>query len=144
MGEHVGEERRRVARTPRGRWIRHLILSIVLWITYLVYWRVVLARGVEREATLALGLLALFAILQFAATQAWVAHNRLLHRRHGNRREARRARPSEASTDFLGRTVHVMPPGTDLTSVPYLVVRTSGEDKWIEAELRLDRKARGA
>lgn len=137
-------ERRRVARTPRSRWIRHLILSVVLWITYVVYWRVVLARGVEREATLALGLLGLFAILQFAATQAWVAHNRLLYRRHRDRREHRRARPSDVSTDFLGRTVHVVPHGTDLTSVPYLVVRTDAENKWIEAELRLGERAEGA
>jgi hypothetical protein len=104
----------------------------------------VLKRGVEREATLALGLLGMFAILQFAATQAWVAHNRLLYRRHRDRREARRARPSEASTDFLGRTVHVVPAGTDLTAVPYIVVRTSGDDKWIEAELRLGERAEEA
>jgi len=137
-------DRRRVARVPRGRWIRHFVLSALMWITYVAYWRIVLRRGVENEAPLALGLLALFSILQFAATQAWITHNRRLARKHEGRRKTRRARPREERTDFLGRELRVFPAGTDLTAVPVIVVRAHGDEKWFEAELRLDREARGA
>lgn len=137
-------DRRRVARGSRRQWIRHLVLSILFWLTYLIYWRIVLRRGVEHEASLALGLLALFAILQFAATQAWITHNRRLARRYDGRRRARRARPLDSGTDFMGRRLRVSPPGTDLTTVPVVVIRATGSEKWFEAELRLDGEVREA
>jgi hypothetical protein len=124
--------------------VRHVVLSILFWATYVVYWRVVLKRGVEHEASLALGLLALFAILQFAATQAWITHNRRLARKHEGRRTVRHARPTEDRTDFLGRDLRVFPAGTDLTAVPVIVIRNHGNEKWFEAELRLGDRAREA
>ena len=41
----------------RSATIRHLLLSAVLWFNYVLYWRVVLERGVDREAPVSLGLL---------------------------------------------------------------------------------------
>jgi membrane protease YdiL (CAAX protease family) len=120
------------------------VLSVVFWITYVVYWRIVLRRGVEHEASLAFGLLALFAILQFAATQAWVTHNRRLARKHRGRRVVRQARPGDARTDFLGRSLRLFPAGMDLTTVPVIVVRTREREKWFEAELLLGEDVREA
>ncbi|MEZ5065095.1 MAG: hypothetical protein R3B81_10195 [bacterium] len=115
-------------RTPiqnagRFRWARHLVLSVLLWITYVIYWRIVLSRGVEGEAAFAIGLLGLFVILQVAFTQAWIAHNRRISRRHASRRTERPRGAALPQHDFLGRVLRVEPGAGDLKSVPLVVVR---------------------
>lgn len=134
-------DRHGMVETPRRQLVRHLILSILLWLTYVIYWRVVVARGVEREAALALGLLGLFVILQIAFTQAWIAHNRALARRHAGRRGARARMPMGPATDFLGRTIRVAPAETDLTTVPVVVVRVNDTEKRFEAGLSFGEEA---
>ena len=121
----------------KGRAIRHFIFSAALWLTYVIYWRVVLVRGVEREARLAGILLVLFLVLQTLFTQTWIAHNRGLARRHAQRRRARPAQVAAQSQDFLGRDLRVLPSDSDLTRVPVVVVRVDGEEKWFEAGLPL-------
>lgn len=121
----------------RSQSVRHLVLSILLWATYLLYWRVVLARGVEREAVLALGLLGLFVLLQLAFTQAWIVHNRRLSKRYDGRRTARPVDRVHPGADFLGRRLRVFPPGTDLTAVPVIVIRVDEHEKCLEAGLEL-------
>ncbi|GJM43367.1 MAG: hypothetical protein DHS20C21_02090 [Gemmatimonadota bacterium] len=130
--------------TPRRQIVRHLVLSVLLWLTYVLYWRVVVARGVEREAALALGLLGLFVVLQVAFTQAWIAHNRALSQRHQGRRCVRRPAGAAAEEDFMGRKILVMPQGTDLTTVPVIVVRVNGVEKRFEAGLPLEENVREA
>jgi hypothetical protein len=117
--------------------VRHLILSIALWITYVLYWRVVLRRGVESEAAIALLLLGLFVILQILFTQAWILHNRMLARTHADRRQVRPVAAPMLPTDFLGRRVEVVPAGTDLTTVPVVIVRAGETDKRYEASIDL-------
>ncbi len=122
----------------RSQSVRHLVLSILLWATYLLYWRVVLARGVEREAALALGLLGLFVLLQLAFTQAWIVHNRRLSKRYDGRRAARPVDRVHPVADFVGRRLRVSPPGTDLTAVPVIVIRVDEHEKCLEAGLELE------
>ncbi len=117
--------------------VRHLVLSVALWITYVLYWRVVLRRGVESEASLALLLLGLFVLLQILFTQAWILHNRRIARVHAGRRVERPAVPPMSPEDFLGRRVEVVPAGTDLTTVPVVVVRADEHGKRYEAGIEL-------
>jgi hypothetical protein len=127
----------RQPKSSRARWhaFRHFAFSAALWITYALYWRVVLVRGVEREARIAGILLALFLVLQVLLTQTWVAHNRSLARRHAERRRARPAPAAAQLRDFLGRDLRVLPTDSDLTRVPVVVVRVDGEEKSFEAGL---------
>jgi len=124
--------------TRRSTAVRHLLLSAVLWATYVLYWRIVLSRGVEHEATLSLGLLGLFVVLQFLFTQAWIQHNRRLSSPRRNRRRARAEVDGPPPTDFLGRRLRAWPPNSDLTRTPYVLVRIDGEEKCFEAGLRLE------
>ena len=133
----VSDHEPQVTRVSRWRAIRHFVFSAALWITYAIYWRVVLGRGIEREARLAGILIVLFLVLQVLLTQTWVAHNRGLARRHGQRRRARPDAPVAESQDFLGRDLRVMPSDSDLTRVPVVVVRIAGDEKHFEAGLPL-------
>jgi hypothetical protein len=116
---------------PRGAAVRHLVLSVALWITYVVYWRVVLSRGIAREAPLSFLILAVFALFQFLLTQGWIAHNRDLASRHAGRR--RRYPPVDApiGSDFLGRDL-VLPAENDLRHAARVVVRVEGDRKVFE------------
>jgi hypothetical protein len=131
-------EAKRPGSRPRAQQVvRHLVLSIALWITYVLYWRVVLRRGVESEAAIALLLLGLFVILQILFTQAWILHNRMLARAHAGRRQARPMAPPALPTDFLGRRVEVVPAGTDLSTVPVVIIRSDETGKRYEAGIDL-------
>jgi hypothetical protein len=121
------------AEVPRGAAVRHLILSIALWITYVVYWKVVLSRGVSREAPLSFLILAVFAVFQFLLTQGWIAHNRELASRHaGRRRRYPIVDTAGADADFLGRDL-VLPAENDLRHAAHVVVRVEGDRKVFEA-----------
>ena len=111
-----------VARAGRTQVVRHVVLSAALWVAYVLYWRIVLARGVEREAAFAFGLLGFFIVLQVAATQAWVLHNRRLSRRHEGRRHSRAPGSPAPGSDFHGRSIRVLPEGSDLRRVPMVIV----------------------
>ena len=129
----VSDQQPKVTPVRRSAAIRHFVFSAVLWITYVIYWRVVLVRGVEHEARLAGILLLLFLVLQFLLTQTWIAHNRSLARRHATRRQVRPASPPEEPQDFLGRDLQTFPSDSDLKRVPVVVVRVVGGEKRFEA-----------
>lgn len=134
-------ERPTVAHRPatrRSTVVRHLLLSAALWATYAIYWKIVLERGVQREATISFALLGLFVLLQVLFTQAWILHNRRLSAPARNRRKARTAPRAAPETDFLGRRLSRWPPGADLTRTPCIVVRVDGAEKRFEAGLHLD------
>ena len=116
-----------VARVRRSQAVRHVILSIGLWATYLLYWRIVLSRGVESDAGIAFVLLGLFVVVQVAAIQAWVLHNRRIARTHAGRRRSRIPAPALAGSDFHGRRIRVLPEGSDLRRVPMIVVTVDPE-----------------
>jgi hypothetical protein len=116
-----------VARAGRIPVLRHVILSVALWATYVLYWWIVVSRGLERDVRLAVGLLGLFIVLQVASTQAWILHNRRLARRHEGRRSRREAGPPAPGHDFLGRRILVWPEDTDLSRVPMVVVEIDDE-----------------
>ena len=113
----------------------HLVLSALLWVTYVLYWRVVLVRGVEREAGLSLLLLGLFIVVQIVFTQAWILHNRRLASPRRNRRRNRLAGRPAPEADFLGRRLRSWPEESDLTRAPWVVIRVEGEEKRFETGL---------
>lgn len=129
----VSDQEPKVTPVRRSAAIRHFILSAALWITYVIYWRVVLVRGVEHEARLAGILLLLFLVLQLLLTQTWIAHNRSLARRHATRRQIRPNAPPEDPHDFLGRDLQTLPSDSDLKRVPVVIVRVVGGEKRFEA-----------
>jgi len=135
---------RPVARVRRSLFLRHFVFSAALWVTYALYWRVVLDRGVEREARFAGLLLALFIVLQMLLTQSWIAHNRRVARRWIGRRQERPAAPPEPAADFLGRSFAASPGGADLTRVPVVIVRIEGGVKRFEAGMTLPEEGRAA
>jgi hypothetical protein len=120
-----------MAQVPRGAAIRHLLLSAALWITYVVYWRVVLSRGISREAPLSFLILVVFALFQFLLTQGWIAHNRDLAIRHAGRRRRHPAVDGPAGSDFLGRDL-VLPAENDLRHAAHVIVRVEGDRKLFE------------
>jgi hypothetical protein len=121
--------------TRRPAAFRHLVLSAALWVTYLLYWKVVLSRGVQREAPLSLGILGGFVLLQLLVTNAWIVHNRRIWRR--DRRRDRPPADAPPVTDFLARRLSTWPPDSDLTRASCVVVRIVGPEKRFEAGLRL-------
>jgi hypothetical protein len=131
-----------LARVRRSLLLRHYALSALLWITYALYWRVVLHRGVEREARIAAILLGLFVLLQFLMTQGWIAHSRRLARRHEQRRRERPGAKPPRTADFLGRSLRAHPETADLTRVPVVIVRVEGGEKRFEAGLSLPAERR--
>jgi hypothetical protein len=143
MSEENGESPGVNPRVRRSVVIRHLLLSAALWVTYVLYWRIVLHRGVESEVAFALGLLGLFVILQIAFTQAWILHNRHLSQKHAGRRREQAAPPVTAATDFLGRVIEVFPVGGDLTRAPHIVVRVEETRKRFEVGMSFEEAERG-
>ena len=132
-------ERTPVEGVRRSAVIRHVLLSVALWVTYALYWRVVLSRGVEREARLAGVLLGLFVLLQILSTAAWVLHNGQMARRHGTRRKERApVAPAAIEQDFLGRRLRTFPTDGDLRRVPVIVVRVEEGEKRFEAGMPLE------
>ena len=128
--------------TRRPAAFRHLVLSVALWVTYVLYWKIVLSRGVQREAPLSLGILGGFVLLQLLVTHAWIGHNRRIWRR--DRRRDRPPAESLPATDFLARRLSTWPPDSDLTRASCVVVRVVGPDKRFEAGLRLGSADAGA
>jgi hypothetical protein len=124
--------------TRRSTVVRHLLLSAVLWATYILYWRVVISRGVERQAALSLVLLGLFVALQVLFTQAWVLYNRRVTEPSRDRRRRRPAGVRIPTSDFLGRRLRAWPPQSDLTRAACIIVRVDGEEKRFEAGLPLE------
>jgi hypothetical protein len=131
MNEPIAPPPSETPRVPRGAALRHLLLSIALWATYVIYWRVVLARGLAPEAPLSFLILALFALLQFGLTQGWIAHNRGLAHRHAGRRRRRALTQLPADEDFLGRHF-VLPSEAELRQAARVVVRLDGDQKVFE------------
>jgi hypothetical protein len=123
--------------------VRHVLFSIALWATYVLYWKIVLDRGVDPAARFSLVLLGLFIALQILFTVGWILHNDRLSRVHAGRRRARPARIRRAEQDFLGRRVAAFPEGVDLTQAPVITIRIEGGMKRMEAGLAFD-EARSA
>ena len=66
----------------RSSAVRHVVFSIALWVTYVLYWKIVLDRGVDPAARFSLVLLGLFIALQVLFTIAWILHNDRIARVH--------------------------------------------------------------
>ncbi len=122
---------------PRSVLLRHVIFSGALWVTYVVYWRIVLGRGVGAEARLSIIILGLFVVLQMLLTLAWIAHNRNVSRVHEGRRSGRPVVTRQVTEDFLGRSLQPYPPSVDLTRAMVVTVRVDGDIKRFEAGLPL-------
>lgn len=122
---------------PGGSALRHGLFSAALWITFVVYWNLVLGRGVGGEARTTVLILTLFIVLQTLLTIGWVAHNRRLARRFAGRRRARSAVSRRVTTDFLGRRLEFDPADFDLASAPVIRIRVDGEVKRFETRLAL-------
>ena len=127
----------------RSSAVRHVVFSIALWATYVLYWKIVLDRGVDPAARFSLVLLGLFIALQVLFTIAWILHNDRIARVHAGRRRARPASARIVKQDFLGRHIAVFPEGVDLTQAPVITIRVEDGRKRMEAGMTFD-EARSA
>lgn len=118
-----------VSHARRSSVVRHVLLSVLMWLTYVLYWRVVVSRGVERDAQIAFFVLGLFIVFQVLTTQVWILHNRAKAKAHEGRRAVRAAGPPAPGSDFLGRRVRVFPTGADLHAARRVVVRIEDDDQ---------------
>ena len=123
--------------------LRHVVLSLVLWVTYVLYWKIVLGRGIDSAARFSLVLLGLFVALQVLFTVGWILHNDRLARVHAGRRRARPVIARTVEQDFLGRRIAAFPEGVDLTQAPVITIRIDDGVKRMEAGLTFD-EARSA
>jgi len=128
---------------PRSSALRHVLFSLALWVTYVLYWKIVLDRGVDSAARFSLILLGLFIALQVLFTVGWIFHNDRLSRVHAGRRRARPAAGRNPAEDFLGRRIEAFPEGVDLTQAPVITIRVEEGVKRMEAGLTFD-EARSA
>jgi hypothetical protein len=131
------------AASPPRSAARHVLFSLALWITYFLYWKIVLDRGVDSTARFSLILLGLFIALQVLFTIGWIFHNDRLSRVHAGRRRARPVGTRTVEQDFLGRRIEPFPEGVDLTQAPVITIRVEDGVKRMEAGLTFD-EARSA
>ncbi len=113
--------------------MRHLVLSAVLWLTYLTYWRVVLARGVGQEALISFGVLVFFIAGVWTGTRAWVDYNRRLARKLEGRRAERPPDRVAVAVDFHRRRIRVQS-GADLRHATRVIIHVEGDEKHFRAE----------
>jgi hypothetical protein len=137
MPEPGAQEDLHAPTSPRPAFLRHVLVSAALWVTYVVYWRIVLGRGVGAEARLSVVILGLFVVLQLLLTLAWIAHNRSIARDREGRRYRRPVSSDVMTQDFLGRTLQPYPPSVDLTRAAVVTVRVDGDVKRFEAGIPL-------
>ncbi len=123
--------------SPAGSALRHALFSAAMWITFAIYWNLVLGRGIGREARVTLVFLALFVLLQISFTLAWVGYNRGIARRFAGRRNRRPPAERRVEADFLGRRLEFDPPEFDLTTAPSIRIRVVGDVKRFETRLAL-------
>jgi len=90
------------------RLVVHVLLSIALWVVFVVYWDLVTRDAVGPGTLLAIQVLSVLVVAGTIVTAWWVVHNLRLGRR--DRRRAPRPVPAETLTaDALGRPVDAPP-----------------------------------
>ena len=115
----------------------HGVLSIVLWITFVFYWRIVLRRGVEQEVVWAVFVLGLFLIFQLATTYGWIQHNRRLSRKYRARRQERTTPPPFPVQDFHGKRIEAYPGGESLGAAAHVWIHSGEASKRFSAGFSL-------
>lgn len=86
------------------RQVFHLVIAACLWVVFFLYWTIVMRRPMNPDTKTALAILSILTLASAACLLWWVAYNRRLHRRLGERRVRRRT-PAPPATDYLGRTL---------------------------------------
>ena len=86
------------------RTLVHVLLSIALWVVFVVYWDIVTRQTIGKGTLLAIQVISVLVVTGTILTSWWIVHNLRLGRR--NRRRGQRVAPPEAlATDALGRAV---------------------------------------
>jgi hypothetical protein len=86
------------------RHLLHAILAILLWIVFVIYWRIVFQRPMSPETKIALFTLGSIAFLSILFLSVWVFHNILISKKL-HRRKERRGGMREPNQDFMGRWI---------------------------------------
>ena len=86
------------------RHLIHAILAILLWIVFVIYWRIVFQRPMSYETKIALFTLGALAFISILFLTVWVFHNVMIHKRL-HRRKERRGGMREPNQDFMGRWI---------------------------------------
>lgn len=113
-------------------WASWLLLAAG-WLLFALWWRVVLVKESTSFLLYALSIVGIGVVLVFAASVAWVQHNKRLARR-GRRGNASAYLTRAWTEDALGRQV-VLPPHRLLTTARVITLRAEGEAKQYEIDV---------
>ena len=88
------------------RHILHVTGAVLLWVVFVLYWRIVAQRPLNPETKVAIISLAVLSFLTILYLGFWVYHNIRIFQKEGRRKAKRRSRKAPLQ-DYLGRWIVV-------------------------------------
>ena len=85
----MNERKKQTARPDRGsppRIVLHGVLTVLGWILFAYFWRIVTMVGLSAGARTALAAMGIFLVMVLVLTTWWIAHNLRIARRNRRRR----------------------------------------------------------
>ena len=106
------------------RHVLHVTGGVLLWVVFVLYWRIVAQRPLNPETRIAVISLAILSLLTMLYLGFWVYHNVRIFRKEGRRKTKRRKRQAPLQ-DYLGRWIVVDNPES-VQSANYIEVEVRG------------------
>ena len=106
------------------RHILHVTGAVLLWVVFVLYWRIVAQRPLNPETKLAIMSLAVLSFLTILYLGVWVYHNVRIFQKE-ERRKAKRRKRKAPLQDYLGRWIVVDNPES-VQSANYIEVEVRG------------------
>ncbi|MEE9270446.1 MAG: hypothetical protein V3V49_09325 [Candidatus Krumholzibacteria bacterium] len=106
-----------------SRHVLHVTGAVLLWVVFVLYWRIVARRPLNPETKIAAVSLGILSLLTIIYLGCWVVHNIRISQKFGRRKSKRRTRKAPIQ-DYLGRWIVVDNPKA---------VRTA---RYVEVEVR--------
>lgn len=82
-----------------------MLLALVGWVVFGLFWFRVFYRTPSEQGAVGVLVVAVLLVVSISLTLAWIRHNLVLSRRHGDRRSRVREESRDWSRDMLGRPV---------------------------------------
>ena len=101
--------------------VLHVVVAILLWVVFVLYWRLVMARPMNSDTRVAVFALSLLCLAGIVYLTFWILHNKGIARRFKDRRRGRRRAFRDPIQDYLGRWVIVDTPD-ELRQANYIEV----------------------
>ena len=89
-----------------SRHVLHVTGAVLLWVVFVLYWRIVARRPLNPETRIAAVSLGILSLLTIIYLGFWVFHNIRISQKFGRRKGKRRKR-KDPIQDYLGRWIVV-------------------------------------